>query len=278
MGDKKVEVEEKYKCLTRTVKTTVRMRIVSAETAQILGNREIVKTTQDKQCKDKMGTVASVQSLLDEALAQAAGEMAVYVAPTFKLLKEDFAKLKVGKYKKNGDKAAKLAEDGELDDLNQAYIIYQAMYEEDPYNTNLLYNLGLLNEAVGNFAVAKEMYENALFLKSDEKDYQKAFDRIQKASEFSDVLKELGLSVTQHEWGASAVAMAQATATKLVVKGSNTDRQPVRETADKAGGVVVRVPGGIELPILSREGEWFRVKLLGNKEGYLHKSQVGKIK
>jgi hypothetical protein len=275
VNGEKVKYKEKYQCLERTVSATIKMRVISTETAQILGNKEFSGTEKEEKCRNERSAISSVQSLLDDVLTSTMRDAATYISPTFTLLKKDFAKIKLNKFKKQADKAAKLGEKGELD---QACLIYQAMYEADPYNTQILYNLGLLNEAVGNFGKAKEMYENALFLKSDEKDYQKALARAQKASEFSDVLKALGLSVTTYEWGVSAAAMAKATASKVVVKGNNTDRQPVRSAADNASGVVVRVPGGIELTVLSREGEWYRVQLLGNKEGYLHKSQIGKFK
>ena len=52
------------------------------------------------------------------------------------------------KFKDIGDKAAEEAEDLHVD---KAYTIYKAVYDKNPYNPEVTYNLGVLQEVVGNF-------------------------------------------------------------------------------------------------------------------------------
>jgi len=263
------------RCLNRKVITRVKVRIISVKTGQILGNKEFAYNSTDKQCGEDEGAIASIQSLSDRTISSATYDAASYISPTFSLYDVELAKLKTKQFRDKADDAAKFAANGELD---RAYLLYYAIYQEDSYNHLLLYNLGILNEAVGNYTEAKEMYENALSLKSDEKDYMTALTRVQKLLDFAEVLTNMGIPVTRHEWDINEAAVIEASARKIVVKGKYTDRQEVRQSPKTNSAVVAKVPGGVELTLLSREGNWFKVKLIGDKEGYLEASQVKEIK
>lgn len=267
-GSYEISVE----CSERKVTGPMKMRVISVETGQILGNRELSLYNSDKKCADQeRGALASTQTLLRGAIDYTASAMASYISPYFALVEMELEKVKANQYKDKADDAAKLAEKGQL---GQAYLLYYGIYQEDQYNPEILYNLGILNEAVGNFADAKTMYETALSLKSDEKEYQTALARVDKSVSFTDVLKTLGIPVTVYEWKASASAVAEAVAEKIAVKGARENRQDVKQEAKADSPVVAKVPGGVELVVLAKEGDWFKVKLPGGKEGYLHRSQV----
>ena len=263
------DYETMVECLERRITVNLRMRILSIETGQILGNKEVIHTKSDRQCDRDIGAIASVAALLDSCVTT--GELIAYMSPSFQLVEMALEKVKAKQYADRADEAAEWAEKGDMD---RAYLIYYAIFQEDAYNPEVVYNLGILNEAVGNFADAKTMYEKALALRSGERDYQTALARVQKALDFSEILKSIGMSVTQHEWKIDASEVAAATAQKVVVKGGIADRQEVRQAPIADSEVVARVPGGIELVALTREGDWFKVKLAEGKEGYLHISQV----
>ncbi len=263
------DYEGTVECLERKVTVNLKMRILSIETGQILGNKEVIHTKSDRQCDKDIGAIASVAALLDSCITTE--ELIAYIAPHFEPVEIELQKVQTKQYENRADEAAEWAEKGDVD---RAYLIYSAIFQEDAYNPEVLYNLGVLNEAAGNFADAKEKFQSALTLKSDEKDYQDALARVQKSLDFAEVLKGIGLPVTKHEWGADASEVAEVTAQRVVVKGSGSDRQEIKQEPKSDSLVAARVPGGIELVVLAKEGDWFRVKLGEGKEGYLHISQV----
>ncbi len=253
-------------CLERQVTATVRMRIFSVETAQILGNKEVTRTDKKKECAEDVGKVPTKENLLASCIVSASYELENYFMPYFALVELELAKIKAKEYADKADEASKLAERGEID---EAYTLYYAIYQQDNYNPEALYNLGILNEVTGNFPQAHEMYQNALSLKSSEKDYQKAVARSEKSVAYSSTLNAMGVQTPEHQWNTSEAAVAAATADKITTKGGSGERHDVFEQADNASPVVTKVPGGIELLVLETKEGWYKVKLLGGKEGYL---------
>jgi hypothetical protein len=258
-------------CLERRVVTTVRMRIFSVETAQILGNKEVSRQEKEKHCAEDIGKVPSTEGLLGRGLASAAGELANYFMPYFELAELELAKIKVKEHADKADEAAKLAERGDID---EAYTLYYAIFQQDNYNPDALYNLGILSEIVGNYAEALEMYKNAASLKSTEKDYVKAVDRTEKSVQFAAVLNSLGIQTPAHTWSTSESALAAATAEKITVSGGSSVRVDVYEQPDITSTVVAKVPGGIELTVIESKDGWLKVKLMGGKEGFLPSSKA----
>lgn len=257
--------------LTRKVTGTIKMRIVSAETGQILGSKMASREYNKKVDQSDVAKLLSPEDAYWECLNSGAWEIVNYFCPHFDLVELELDKIKAKEFKDKAEDAAKLAERGDLD---RAYPMFYALYQADAYNPSILYNLGVLNEVVGNFAEAKEMYEAALSLKSSEKGYQQGAARAQKALAYTNALNSIGVTVTAHEWNTSEEALAAASAEKVTVKGSSGDRQEVYQGPDETSAVVTRVPGGIELEVIAIEGDWYKVKLLGGKEGYIHKKKV----
>ena len=257
--------------LTRRVRATVKMKVVSVETAQILTSKESTREYKESKDKEYINQLSIVESARQSCIKSACLELANFISPYFELVEMEFDKIKEKSIKDMAEKAAELAESG---DLNKAYTMYYAMYQEDPYNPCVSYNLGILNEAVGNFEEAKDMYEAALMLKSDEKEYQKASLRISKSLVFTEAMNKIDIEIVKYEWDISEKALNAATAQKVNVKGKSSMRYEIYESPDKSSKVITKVPGGIELEVIAVEGDWYKVKLLGNKEGYIHKDFV----
>lgn len=255
-------------CLERTVTVTVRARIISAESGQIIGVKEASRSNSDKKCEEDIGNVTPLAQMADDLARSASNEVVDYLAPRFVLEEFEFEKLKADNFKDVGDDAAEMAENFDVDG---AYSIYKTIYEEDPYNPKVMYNLGILEEVVGNFDAAKGYYEMAAQLKSDEKKYKKALDRLEKKLTYLDALSQLGVELAGREWSQEKVDLSEQ---KVEIKGGSDERFPIYQQPQEGSTVVAQVPGGLLFKVLAVEGDWYLIELLGGKSGYVHKDRA----
>jgi tetratricopeptide (TPR) repeat protein len=266
------KVKEKYtvNCKKRHVKVSVRAKIVNAETGQIIVSTEANKSYQKDHCSDQWGSLPSVDEMINNGLKELVPKIANYFSPYYKLMSFELEKIKTKKFKNHADKAAKLAEDLKIDEAN---FIYNKIYEQDAYNPKVIYNLGIMNECVGNFQEAYEFYEMAQQLKQ-EKRYKKAVDRTEKSANFSGTLAQMGVMIQKHDFTLSAEDKVEVIAKKVEIKGKREQRFNVFTSPDKTSEVVAKVPGGVRFTVLKKEGNWYLIKLLGGKQGYVHKDKV----
>ena len=258
-------------CLERTVTVTVRARIISAENGQIVGVKEASRSNTDKKCEADIGNVTPLEQMADDLARSVSNEVVDYLAPRFVLEEFEFEKLKADDFKDVGDDAAEMAENLDVDG---AYAIYKTIYDEDPYNPKVMYNLGILEEVVGNFDAAKGYYEMATQLKGDEKKYKKALDRLDKKLAYLEQLSQLGVELAGREWSQEKVDLSEQ---KVEIKGGSDERFPIYQQPQEGSTVVAQVPGGLLFKVLAVEGDWYLIELLGGKSGYVHKDRA-KIK
>jgi hypothetical protein len=257
-------------CVTREVKAVARVRVTHAETGRILATTEKAAGKKDEECEPSLDRLASSGDLLGPVLGEIASALADYIAPHFELQEFDLKKVK-GKdvedlAKKAGDEAKEL----QVDD---AFAIYKSLYDKDTYSPELAYNLGVLHEVVGNQSEAREYYGVACQLK-EAKDCRKALERTARAASFQEALSSLGVQIAKHEFPTSEEALASATARSLEIRGKREERTSVFAEPREGSDVVAAVPGGVTFVIIAEEGEWYRIKLLGGKEGYVHRDKV----
>jgi tetratricopeptide (TPR) repeat protein len=264
------KVTEKVPCQRREVQVSVRARIISAETGQVLGSTESSKQLKKESCRDSYTTLPSLIEMMDTVIQAASTDVANYIAPHFEQQNYEMAKLKGDKYKDKGDKAAELAENYDID---EAYVIYKAIVDQDPYNPEALYNVGIVNEVVGNYQKAQEYYNMALQLK-DEGDYQKGLRRVDKMVSLAQSLAQIGIEIKEHSFQASESAVARAVAQKVKTKGNRDDRIPVYAQPNSQDAATTQVPGDITFTVLKKEGDWYLIQLLGGSQGYVHKDKV----
>lgn len=257
-------------CTRRKVNVTVKARIISAETGQVLGSTEAKESLEKSQCEDRYGSLPSVDEMINTCLDKSVPKIANYISPYYELESFELKKIEVKKHKKNGEKAAKLAEKLKI---NKAYLIYKAIYDKDMYNPEVMYNLGVMNEVVGNFNDAAEFYQMAQQLKDDGR-FRDAMKRTEKNVLFADALSKMGVEIVEHQFVVTEAATAAAMAGKVKTKGSRDDRIPVYKEADGSSEVVARVPGDLSFTVVRRINDWYLIKLLGGKEGYIHKDKV----
>jgi hypothetical protein len=155
-------------------------------------------------------------------------------------------------------------------------VIYTTIAEQDPYNHAALFNLGVLHDAVGNYKLAQEKYAIAAKLRSKEGKYTKAQERVAKQVAFWEKLNTLGIFMQERTFQVSQEQMAAATVARIQVNGSGSDRISIRSASDPSSQTLVKVPGEIELELVAAAGEWYKVRLLDGREGFLAKRD-GKI-
>jgi len=265
--DKKIV--KKVDCSKRKVHIAVRTRIISAETGQILGSTEAKYEEQKSKCSDQWGTIPTAGEMIDIGLKKLSGQIADYITPHFSMETYELEKIK-DPYEKTGEKAAKLAEELKID---EAFFLYQSIYEKDAYNPEALYNLGVVNEVVGNFKKAEEYYEQAAQLKEDDK-FKKALKRVQKNTAFAEALTQIGIEIKEHEFQVTEEQKTRSLSRKVKIKGSRTDRVKVYTQPMITSDVVDQVPGGLTFSVIQQEGDWYLIQLLGEKQGYVPKEKV----
>jgi len=257
-------------CVNREGLMKARIRIVSAQSGQVLGSVDRPLPVKSKHCDDEEGGLPTEQSVAEESGRALADAVANYLAPHFELREFELEKIHNKQFEALGERAAELAEALRVD---EAYAIYKSIHDQDPYSPEVMINLAILNEVVGNWSQAKGFYENAFQLKKDD-DYKRGLDRMTKDLSFRDALAQLGVVIQEHTFAAGAEDMARATANVVEIRGGGEDRIPIRARPDDHGEVVASVPGGVTFQVVREEGNWFCIKLLDGKEGYVQKDKA----
>ncbi|MCD4663983.1 MAG: hypothetical protein K8R68_01855 [Bacteroidales bacterium] len=264
------KTKQKYNvyCTVRTVKAEVRMKIISVSTGEILGNKDSSKSYQDKKCDEERSGLMSTSDLVDYCLKDVAYWMSNYFTPKFSLTEYDFEKIKMKEFKKQAKEARKLALKGMID---EAFPVYNALYEADPYNPKTAFNLAHLYQVVGDFDKAYELYTEAYEMEPKSKKYQKAYQEAEKLKDFGIIMKNIGVIIEKHDF---SLVSGDALADKVKIKGSRSDRFEILSEPKQGSDVIAKVPGGLEFIVLEEKDSWYLIKLKGDKQGYIQKSKV----
>ncbi len=67
---------------------------------------------------------------------------------------------------------------------------------------------------------------------------------------------------------------SDALAEKILLKGKSSDRVDIYEFPDEKSEVIAKIPGGLEFVVIEKQGAWYRIKLINNKEGFVNKKDV----
>ncbi len=256
------------RCLKRTVTAKGTMKIISVETAQIVGTRTASASFKDSGCGDKVSGVMTTDQLADVCLKKLAEEFVDYFTPGYEHIVYNMEKVKLKEFKDKGKEAMNFLKKGDLD---HAFPIVYAMYEADSYNPKTAYNLGVLYEMVGAYEQAAEYYGIAYELDYTNEKYQKAAERAKAGIDLEKYLEDIGRPIQPYSFtGGGANALAE----RVKIRGGSADRIEVFEFPDKSSQVVAKVPGGLEFKVLGEEGKFIKIQLRGTKTGYVPKSDV----
>ena len=257
-------------CVNREGLMKARIRIVSAQSGQVLGSVDRPLPVKSKHCDDEQGGLPTEQSVAEESGRALADAVANYLAPHFELREFELEKIRNKQFEGLGERAAEFAEALRVD---EAYAIYKSIHDQDAYSPEVLVDLAILNEVVGNWRQAKEFYDQAFQLKNSD-DHKRGLDRMTRSLSFRDALAQLGVVIQEHTFAAASEDVARATANVVEIRGGGEDRIPIRAQPDDHSAVVASVPGGVTFQVVREEGNWFRVKLLDGKEGYVQKDKA----
>jgi hypothetical protein len=258
-------------CTTRKASVLASMRLINTSSGEILGTKEGSYSTEAKQCAEERGKLASSDELERICLKTVVqGYLVPYMAPTFRMQEFDMCDIDVDEFEALGDKSIDAFEAGDLD---LAYTGFAAIVKQDAYNDAALYNLGVLNEIVGNYDDAQSYLEKAIAIRQ-ESDYRKALDRSKRGAVYSGILSRLGVGIQKHVFATSEDALSKAAATKIRLEGGAGDRIQLRASPEESAPTVAKVPGGIELEVVAEVGVWWKVKTFDGKVGFVNKKDV----
>lgn len=261
---KKYENSTSY-CTKRIVNTEVRMKIISVKTGQIIGTKEASQAYSDTKCDEKRSGLISVSKLTDYCLKDIAYWLVNYFSPKYKLVKYEFGKIKNKEFREQAKEAEKFLKKG---DINNAFAIYNAIYQADPYNAIAADNVAGLYDIVGNYSKAVEHWQIAAEL--DPENFQKALEWGENELAMEGMLEEMGMIIEEYQFKQDNNALAD----KVKTKGKKSDRFEVREKPENNAASVGKVPGDMEFVVLERNGKWVLIKLPGNKQGYINQSDI----
>lgn len=258
--------------LVRSVIAEARMKVINVQTAEVLGTIAPKHIISDEKSSTTgsvpTSAVQSVNQMADEAFRELANQLADYIAPSYQYFAFDIKKIKVKEYKDRANDALDYLKKGEID---KSYKVYKAIYDEDSYNPEVSYNIGVLYEITGDFENAFKMYNNAYMLDEDDKTFYKAFKRAQKGLALKQYLDEMGIPIQKYEFkegGGSTLAA------KVITKGSRSDRISIYEEAKTSSKVVAKIPGDIKLKVIHQVKGWILVELMDGKQGFVNAKNV----
>lgn len=292
-------------CEHLTTSASATIRIVRVETGQVIGSKDSRRVHEQKGCRLEnfydpskssgkgksltglgrslygrgagtidVNKVTTPEISVDKCLAEIVTELVDYFAPSFKEQKLEFTKIEGDQFKRMAETAKDALKNASHENLNIAYIQYATIVEQDPYNHAAQFNLGVLYEAVGNYKQAKEKYDLAYSLKSEEDKYREARERLAKQVEYGETLNALGLVLQAHDFQVSSPEIAATTLSRIRTKGPGTIRHEIKAAPNDTSATVTRVPGEIELTMLETVIGWYKIRLPDGKEGFLSQEKA----
>ena len=258
-----------YPCLKRTVTAKGTMKMVSVETAQVVGTKSAEATVYMKKCSDARSSIPTQAVMAETALKNLARKFTDYFAPGYQYIEYEFEKVKLKEFKSKSKEAMGFIENGDLD---RAFPIAYAMFEADSYNPKAAYNLGVIYEMVGSNVDALEYYTIAYELDYSNVNYSKAVKRAKAGIRVNEYLDDIGRPIESYTF--TGDGMDNALADRVQIKGSSSDRTNIYEFPDEKSGVVAKVPGGLEFKVIEKQGAYYKIQLRGSKSGFIHKSDV----
>jgi hypothetical protein len=252
----------------------VTMKIISIETGQVLSMT--IKTASKKRTttggsrSEVRNNLVSDEQIIRECLEDISKKMVAHFAPTFVYQKLEVEKPASKDYNNEFKEARTLVQN---DDLSGAFSILKDVYDADPYDAAMAHNMGVIYEAVGNFEEAIEYHKTAYEI-DPSKGHKTALEHALNSKEALDELGRLGADITPYKFDSKA--KERLSIVKVTTKGKKADRHEVYGANNKDAEVLAKIPGDTYFVLISQDGPWYRIKLLGGKEGFISQEFIKK--
>ena len=276
---------------TREVQVTIDMKLIKVETGEIVGaipttsrTNENSKTNSYKSSSAyfKDGKFPPFSELKDPYTIASSSfhplstQCANYITPHFTTNIVGIEKTKFKEFRAQGKEAARYIKNGQI---AEAFPIYKAMYEYDPYLASSAFNLGLLFEAYGNYTKALDYYNQAYKLankRSDQSQYSRGIERAKGGMVVLEQLKEVGINfVSKSEEILNSGNAESILAERIKLRGKpNRDRFEVRAEPRESAAVIGRIPGGREYPKVGEKDGWVQIVIIDGKKAWISTSYV----
>jgi len=254
-------------CKIRKISTTASMKIVEVSTAEIIGVETAAFGNEDTKCDDERANISNFNQLLNGALSATAKKFVNYFAPGYTLVRFEMEKIKLRDLRKQADEAGEYLENG---NLKQAFPLLVAIYEADSYNPKAAYNAGIIHEMTGLYQDAINYYTVANQLEPSNELYADALKRAEGGVRTLAFLESIDKPIETFAFSTNSDALAE----RIILKGKSSDRVDIHEFPDDKSEVIAKIPGGLEFVVIERQGDWYRIKLINNKEGFVSKKDV----
>jgi len=246
---------------TRRAEISGKVRVVEATTGKVINSFK--RTTTESKTDTEYQNLPSHEILLSGCAERLGPSLVRGLLPGFQS-----ATVKLQKDKSVKD-VNKVAASGRFEDGWQEY---RAALTNDEYNHKIMYNIGVMHEAIGDLDTAYDLYRGASQINSKEKLYGEAVSRAERGLALRARLHELGFVLAAAQFSEEAAAQArEIAATPLVrVKAKFAN---LYETPNHNGTVLTRLPKNMELEILTQEGAgksgYYRVQTFDGKSGWI---------
>ncbi|OED44379.1 hypothetical protein AB832_02040 [Flavobacteriaceae bacterium (ex Bugula neritina AB1)] len=214
----------------------------------------------------------SADKIAEYACENMSYTLANYIAPYYYNHTFVFENVKHKKLKNRVKDAKKYIK---LKEIDMAYQMYDAIYQVDPYNPQLVYNMGVLNEISGNYSKAKEFYSVALNMDSRKEAYVNGLKRAEENIELTNILSSMGINIEPHIL-IGAEDTKKILTERIRVKGSRSKRKIAYVNPLESSTEIGRFPGQLELDLveISTDKKWVKVKLPNGEKGYFREKDV----
>ncbi|MEM1137145.1 MAG: CsgG/HfaB family protein [Bacteroidota bacterium] len=256
--------------LKRTCSAEVRMKLLSIKTGEVIGQTNSRSQKYDSSSGSQppnISSVSSAQKLAEHACESLSNTLANYFTPYYYTYSFTFENVKNKELKERAKDAKEFMKLGEID---KAYQMYDAIYQVDEYNPELLYNMGVLHEVVGDYKRAEKLYTSAVNMQPDRKMYVDGLNRSKQNMILTERLAAMGINIEPHKFPNASETERNLLAEKVKVKGTKGKRKPVYINSSESAKIIAQIPGGMKFDVLGRSEDqaWILIELPSGERGY----------
>lgn len=261
------DVKKTGHCFRRQVEVEVLARVIDIQTGEIIHAPTESGMRSDSHCDPNKSTALSgtksVDHLAGRVMRRLGYRLANEVSPAWQRV---VVPLAGGRSTREGLQIMRRE-----NDVMKAGRWMIAHSEKETYDDALQYNAAVFLAFARQFERSREKLNSARAIK-DTPMYRNFGEQLNQLEANNSRLAAMGIPVEPLKM-VSERAKQRLTAEKVQVKGGPGRREPVYAEPG-SGGIVVQVPGRMNLVVLERQVGWVKVRTFDGKEGWIDESRV----